>query len=326
MFLNYQIDYLLWLQNLRNISYDFFTPFFLAVTQFGEDLILLLFISFIYWCLDKKVGEFIILNFAFGYLANQFLKMMFCINRPWILSDKIKPVPDALPEAHGYSFPSGHTSRAMAIWGSLALILWDKKIVRYSLILLIILIMFSRNYLGVHTPQDVLVSFVVGFILLLIIKKVFSAMDKNKNIENNIFIAGIALCILTILAVIIKPSPITINELVIKAGSQLPSFYENMGSIIGLFIGWFTCKKFIPYETNISWIKRILRYLIGTMGLLLLINLSHATFINDFGNINGNFIYTFVISIYITLFYPWIFTKLEKFFDIDRLIELWRKD
>ena len=171
MFLNYQLDYLLWLQNLRDVTVGIFDSFFLSITEFGDYFILIGFVTLIYWSLNKRVGEFLIVTYAFGLLCNQFLKMLVCINRPWILSDKIKPVPDAIPSAGGFSFPSGHTAKAVAVWGGIAVWLWDNKLVRYTMITLILIIAFSRNYLGVHTPQDVLVSLAVGCVILFITKK-----------------------------------------------------------------------------------------------------------------------------------------------------------
>ena len=89
MFLDSQIEYLLWLQNIRDSLNGFFDPFFMAVTNFGEYLISFAFLSLIYWSVNKKAGEFLILTHAFSIIFNIFVKMMAEINRPWVLSDKI---------------------------------------------------------------------------------------------------------------------------------------------------------------------------------------------------------------------------------------------
>ena len=312
MFLSYQLDYLLWLQNFRELTNDIFTPFFLAITHFGDISIPLLLIAFIYWSLDKKFGEFIIINLFFGFLCNQFLKMIFCIHRPWILSDKIKPVIKAVPRAFGYSFPSGHTACAMAVWGGLAVKLWEKKIIIYSLFALILLIAFSRNYLGVHTPQDVLVSIFLGIIILFITKKLFDKIDNN-DFDFKIFIAGISFIAITLITVWFKNYFNAATELSEVVKSNLQGFYMDMGSIIGLIIGWYACRKLIPFSTTgISPTKRILRFLLGIGILIPLMLFSHDIFVNDFGKTGGEVTYAFVISIFITFFYPWIFTRIER--------------
>ena len=326
MFLNYQIDYLLWLQNLRDLSNDLFTPFFLAVTHFGEFAIVTLFVALIYWSLNKKVGEFLIINLSFGFLLNQIFKMIFCIERPWILSDKIKPVPDAIGHATGYSFPSGHTARATAIWGGLIIQLWDKKITRYVLLALILLIAFSRNYLGVHTPQDVIVSLILSIAVLIISKKAFDKIDSDKKMCFKIFITGIVISLLTILFVVVKPSFID-SDSAISFASQVPSFYKNMGRIMGVILGWYLCREYVNFSTeNISIIKRIARYVLGIIIFIPLLLFSKDIFVQDFGLLKGEFFYGTCVSMYLALFYPWIFTKIEKFFDIDKIEVLWKKN
>lgn len=315
MFLNYQLDYLLWLQNLRELTNNVMTPFFLSVTHFGDIFIPLLFIAFIYWSLNKKVGEFILINLFFNFLCNQFLKMLFCIHRPWILSDKIKPVPEAVPRAFGYSFPSGHTACATSVWGGIAVCLWEKRIVRYSLLALIIIIAFSRNYLGVHTPQDVLVSLFFGIVFLFITKKLFDNIDKNE-LDFKIFLTGISLIIITVATVLIKNHFMGVSELNEVVKSNIQGFYTNIGNVTGIIIGWYACRKLIPFETdNISWKKRILRYAFGISLLIPLMFCTRQIFVSDFGKSGGGFLYNFVISIFITFFYPWIFTRVERFFE-----------
>ena len=63
-----------------------------------------------------------------------------------------------------YGFPSGHTSIAIAFWGTL-LCLYRQKWVRGICIALMILIPFSRMYLGVHFLADVLGGLVLGGVM-----------------------------------------------------------------------------------------------------------------------------------------------------------------
>lgn len=46
--------------------------------------------------------------------------------------------------------------------------------------LLILLVAFSRNYLGVHTPQDVAISFILGIVLLFLSPKIQKGVDDGK--------------------------------------------------------------------------------------------------------------------------------------------------
>lgn len=75
-----------------------------------------------------------------------------------------------LVEAHGYSFPSGHSMGSFLIIGSLIVIIagriQDKKLrlfLQALVALLVFLIGLSRIYLGVHYPSDVLAGFSMGY-------------------------------------------------------------------------------------------------------------------------------------------------------------------
>lgn len=93
--------------------------------------------------------------------------MAVCAYKPWIRDGRITPVESANSGASGYSFPSGHTAKAMAVWGGLAVHDFKRnKPIASFLLLIILAVGFSRNYLGVHTPQDVIVSLILGGFIL----------------------------------------------------------------------------------------------------------------------------------------------------------------
>ncbi|MCD8378353.1 MAG: hypothetical protein LUB59_06160, partial [Candidatus Gastranaerophilales bacterium] len=58
--LGWQIDYLLLLQNFRELTGHIFDSFFLVITMFGEVYIPLVTIAFLYWCLNKKIGVYML--------------------------------------------------------------------------------------------------------------------------------------------------------------------------------------------------------------------------------------------------------------------------
>ena len=64
-----------------------------------------------------------------------------------------------------YGFPSGHTSIAVVFWGTLML-LFRKRWLSVLCVSLIVLIPFSRIYLGVHFIADVLGGYFIGGIML----------------------------------------------------------------------------------------------------------------------------------------------------------------
>lgn len=87
---------------------------------------------------------------------------------------RARPLAEALYLETGSSFPSGHATMAMALYGFLFYIVWrhDKHPLKNPfaifLAILIILVGISRLYLGVHYFSDVLAGYVIGFVWILI--------------------------------------------------------------------------------------------------------------------------------------------------------------
>ncbi|OAB31988.1 phospholipid phosphatase [Paenibacillus macquariensis subsp. defensor] len=93
-------------------------------------------------------------------LLNTLLKLIFKRARPDI---------NRIAEAHGYSFPSGHSMAAFTLYGVLAFLVWKHvptAVGRVTIIILsslfIAFIGISRIYLGVHYPSDILGGYLMS--------------------------------------------------------------------------------------------------------------------------------------------------------------------
>ena len=89
----------------------------------------------------------------------QLIKVIVSRNRPYITLANIIP----LKTARDYSFPSGHTavafSAALTINSSVPLVI---SIISF---VLTVLIGYSRIYIGVHYPSDVIVGGLIGYVI-----------------------------------------------------------------------------------------------------------------------------------------------------------------
>lgn len=311
--LGWQFDYLLLLQNFRDLSGHIFDNFFLTVTMFGEVAIPVLFICCVYWCINKKSGMYILWCYTFGFLTNILLKTTACIYRPWILDSRIHPLAQAIPAATGYSFPSGHTAGAVSTWGGTVVAFWKNKIVRYLGILLVVLVMISRNYVGVHTPQDVLVSFIVGICLLFGINKLLQWVSAKQNRDLIITGSVTVLSILLLLYVNLKSYPMDyLNGKILFDPTPVKiETFARIGGALGMFYGWLLEKRFLNFDNVGTVFHKIIRMILGGIVLSFLFVHAKDYFTGMFGLRCGLFLQHFVMGMFITYIYPFIFTKLK---------------
>ncbi|MFW6055825.1 MAG: phosphatase PAP2 family protein [Chloroflexota bacterium] len=115
-------------------------------------------LAFLLWRVRGWRDSALRLAVAVGGAAayNAPLKTLFARPRPEVIP--------AMASPETFSFPSGHTTIAVAFYGSLAVILWrrDCRTVPVALVMLTMIIGLSRIYLGVHYPSDVLGSLLLG--------------------------------------------------------------------------------------------------------------------------------------------------------------------
>ncbi|GGI65442.1 phosphatase PAP2 family protein [Enterococcus alcedinis] len=159
-----------WVTGLVYNANDTLTPFFLWITQFANPLtIIILFLAILFVLLfGKQYAEAIWLSLSvigISGVINPLLKLAFGRERPAL---------EHLVSEHSLSFPSGHATASMILYGSLIFLLplfIENKTLRLGLQILLGLVIFtiglSRIYLGVHYPTDIIggYSLALGWLL-----------------------------------------------------------------------------------------------------------------------------------------------------------------
>jgi len=245
------LQYLSWLQDIRNATGGIFDEFFNGLSKFAVDL--MPFLPFlVFWSLSRKWGYRFMLTHIFGELLNGIIKLTVCAYRPWIRSDKIVPAGDSKTAATGYSFPSGHSLSAGTTYGTAAVATWKKKKwVAVLCILLILLTGFSRNFLGVHTPQDVIVGITEAFVMIFLIGLLMKWMDGNGKRADLMTVAGILFVIGSLLYITLKPYPMDYSEngeLLVDPKSMMNDSFKACGMALGLLIGSFVERHYIHFR------------------------------------------------------------------------------
>ena len=89
------------LRFLESIRLPFFDAFFSLITYLGDELVFMTVAIFVFWCVSKREGYFILLGGFAGTLVNQTLKLAFRISRPWVLDPDFTIVESARAAATG---------------------------------------------------------------------------------------------------------------------------------------------------------------------------------------------------------------------------------
>ena len=162
-----------WVEGIRTPFLNFF---FYNVSLTGYPIFLFLFIAFGYFFWSPQRFSRVAMLLFISAVINSFLKDFFQDPRP--------PADFMLDGGIGtsYGWPSGHAQIAVTLWGLLAYEL-KNKFISIGAITFILLVAFSRMYLGVHDLGDVAAGLLIGsFILLLwnyaVVYKLYEKFDK----------------------------------------------------------------------------------------------------------------------------------------------------
>lgn len=235
----------------------------LAVTELGGEMPFLVIALIVFWCVDKRRGYYVLSVGFLGTLTNQFMKLWFRVPRPWVLDPNFTILEQAREAAAGYSFPSGHTQNAVGTFGALT-VTTKTKWIRWIALAFAILVPFSRMYVGVHTPTDVLVSAVTAILFLIMLYPVVFGKDGK-------YIPAL-LIVLTMLAaaflcfVEFWPFPADIDEHNLSSG--IKNAYTLAGALVGLIIVYVVDEKYLRFETDAVWWAQIIKVALGLLAVL----------------------------------------------------------
>ncbi len=248
------------LYGLEQLRFPAMTAFMSAITYLGDELCFMAIALLFFWCINKRQGYFIFCVGLAGSIINQFLKLWFRIPRPWVLDPDFTIVESAREAASGYSFPSGHTQTAAGTFGAVAMCSKEKWL-RIVCMLLILIVPFSRMYLGVHTPLDVGVSFLVAGALLCVIYPMFKSDGAAYKKTLITMLVVILLSALYMLFILFYEFPVDIDQHNLASGTK--NAFTFMGSLLGLLVVVVIDNKYIRFDTKAPLIGQILKYALG---------------------------------------------------------------
>lgn len=274
------------------------------LSAFGEEILLIAIMGFLYWGLNKEFGKYIGLNVLIANVWNPMIKNLVLRLRPYFVKDynvkllrKIDSSADEMDvAAQGYSFPSGHSSNAVTAYGSLAAHEKRNKALWTLAFVLPLLVGFSRVFVGAHYPTDVICGWALGAVIVLLIPWL------RRTIKNRWLFYGILL-----LTSVPGFFFCTSND-----------YYSSFGMLLGFMLAEPFEEKFVKFENTRNLFRCLLRTIGGGLiyfGLNTVLKLPFPKELLDAGNFVAHLIRTlrYAVVIFTVIgVYPMLFKATDK--------------
>ena len=308
------IEYLLFLQRFRESINDSLTPFMEGISLFAVTYLIMIPV-FVYWVVSKRKGLYTLVSYYLCCGFNAIVKLTVCAYRPWIRDARVHPAGDAITTATGYSFPSGHTVTAGPIYGGMAVVSWSwKKFVSVILGIFLLLTAFSRNYLGVHTPQDVFVGICESVFWLIIVAKIFTYLDEHPEKENLLLLICFIVGWLGIAYITFKPYPMDYvdGKLLVDPQKMMNDGYGDICLLIAFPFARYIEKRWIGFQAPGLKGAGLAAGIAGLIPLFLMIKFMRPALDGVLGTHWGHFANTFIIVLYCIALWPLVIKAVSK--------------
>lgn len=234
------------------------------LTFLGDETIILGIVGVVFWCFDKKMAYRITFSYLISMFVINMIKITCRVERPWIRDPEFTAVERAKKSATGYSFPSGHTQGAVSSFGTLAY-KTRKAALRIVCFVLIAVVMFSRMYLGVHTPEDVITGCIITAVIVIGLN-IFA--DKIE------FTQGKRLAVVCVM-VLIAAVYIIYSVILMNSGkidyANVSDGCKGLSAGLAFVLSWYIEPKYINFDTKCKNIPmQILKIVIGIAGTMLI--------------------------------------------------------
>lgn len=241
--LPFENDFLLWLQSLGG-KFSFLYYVMNLFSFMGESVFIAAILIVIYFAIDKYKARQLCFTLCPALLTTTFVKDIVCRVRPFNSGVGIQN----FRNVSGYSFPSGHSTNAAAVYGGTAIAFHDKKRKWLTVVCVAmpLLVALSRNYVGAHYPSDVIVGLALGTAFAFGMAWLFT------HVTNKYFIYGGCLVVLAVGLFTASDS----------------NYFTMYGLMCGLFAAFVFDDKVAKFQTTHTWWRVLLR-IVGALLLML---------------------------------------------------------
>lgn len=247
---------------LEKIRVPVLNELLLAITVLGEETAFLMIGLVVFWCIGKRQGYYLMTVGLAGTVSSQLMKIICRVPRPWVLDGNFTILEAAREGAGGYSFPSGHTQTAVGTFGSVV-VFARKKWIAIACVVLAALVGFSRMYIGVHTPADVLAGALLSIVLIALFYP-WMLGETDRTYFGLISLAVLSVIYLLYMELTVFPADIDPHNY----ESAMKNAYTLIGCSAALLIVYPVEKRYINYSEKAVWWAQILKITLGLLVVL----------------------------------------------------------
>lgn len=263
------MEFLLILQQFREGAGKVLSEFLTKMTFLGELNTVLVIMAVIYWCVSKDFGTYLLMGWSGNRLVNGVLKVTACAYRPWIRDARIVPYGNSMTTATGYSFPSGHSMNAASAYGGVVVRRDVPRALRVILGAVVVLVAFSRCYLGVHTPQDVLVGMAAGMLVMWLTVRLMRWVAEHPQKDLWAAAIGILLAVAVAAYAALKSYPEDYDaagKLLVDGTKMANDTFKGVGWCMAFLVGWILERRFVNFTTDVPRLQKLTRLAGGLLG------------------------------------------------------------
>lgn len=307
------LDVTRWLQE----TYPSLESFFQIFTQMGRFEFFLAILPIIYWGVNKRLGQHLVYLLACGDMLSAIAKHGFRGPRPFWLDSAM-----GLSSEESYGIPSGHAISTTLTY--LTLSIWMRRGWMWLLAMAMIVVMgISRIYLGVHFVHDVVAGTFLAILIIIVylVWRRYRTEFFSQRILGQRLLAVVSLplilAVIYLIIFLLIGQPDQTVAWATFAGTAEAASIENVatafGTLLGLGIGILFEGSRVRFRVDGTIWQKVLRYLSGMVGILLIWRGLGAVFPDDplWLGIPLRVLRYFLLGVWATYYAPMLFVRLK---------------